>query len=174
MKKINICCGKRILPGYLNIDAYPNAEDPQPDVLLHAHKLIGLHDHDFDEIMCIHGWEHFYLWECEKVIAEWKRVLKPGGKLILELPDILKCADNLITISRTGKQFKNNDQMTMWGLFGDATLENPAMIHKWGWHPQSLIKFLKDHGFVNIREEVTQYHPAGRHHRDMRIVSHLP
>jgi hypothetical protein len=46
--------------------------------------------------MAIHLFEHFYRWECERVLAEWRRLLKPRGRLVLELPDLHKCCLNIV------------------------------------------------------------------------------
>lgn len=172
--KLNICCGKRILPGYMNVDFAPNPEgELQPDFVAPAWALPFAAD-TFDEIMCIHGWEHFYTWQCEYVFHEWQRVAKSGCKLILELPNLIKCAQNLLAIENGSARFKKPEQMSMWGIFGDNTLKNEHMIHKWGWTPRTLKNFLAFYGATDIREERTQFHPAGRDHRDMRIVARMP
>jgi hypothetical protein len=95
-------------------------------------------------------------------------VMAPEAKLILELPDLYKCAVNLIEGHRM-KAGKHPDQMSMWGLYGDPRYNDPNMCHRWGWTPQSLEAYLKEHGFKEIKHLPTVYHPAGREHRDMRI-----
>jgi len=42
------------------------------------------------------------------------------------------------------------------------------MCHPWGWSPDELSALLRDHGF-KVAERQTQFHPAGRDHRDMRL-----
>lgn len=164
--KLNVCCGKRILQGYVNIDVVSNpAGKPQPERVAPANSL-PIKDGMVEELMCIHGWEHFYRWECDTIIAEWKRVLKPDGLLVLELPDLKKCAQNFVAGLASGS---HPDQLHMWGIYGDATLMNPHMIHKWGWTPETLETFLRQNGFGQIRHLPTVWHPAGRAHRDMRI-----
>lgn len=164
--KLNVCCGKRILPGYVNVDVAPNKKgDPQPERLAKADEL-PFANGSVEELMCIHGWEHFYRWECDDVIKEWQRVLHSGARLILELPDLMKCCQNFVN-QVSGP--KNEDQMHMWGIYGDSTLMNPFMIHRWGWTPQTLETFLRANGFGTIRHMPTQFHPVGRANRDMRI-----
>lgn len=165
--KLNVCAGRHILDGWTNVDiqASPRASRP-PDILADA-KAIPLPDGCADELMCIHGFEHFYRWEVDALITEWKRLLKVGGKLVLELPDLLKCCENIITGFTFGG--KDPDQSGMWGLFGDPRESDPYMNHRWGWSPKTLRHFLKMHGFVDIIDVATQWHPAGRVHRDMRI-----
>lgn len=165
--KLHVCCGKRYLEGWVNIDVVsPAGGKRAPDMLADA-RAIPLADGCASEIMCIHGFEHFYRWEVDALAAEWKRLLKPGGRLVLELPDLLKCCQNILRGADASA--KNENQFGLWGLYGDDTLRDPFMCHRWGWSPKSLAKFLKSHGFTNITEAATQWHPAGREHRDMRI-----
>jgi SAM-dependent methyltransferase len=119
--------------------------------------------------MAIHCFEHFYLWEAEAVIAEWRRLLKPGGELVMELPNLIKCCRNAIDpVIQNGK---HPDRMSMWGIYGDPSERDPYMGHHWGWSPESITKFLSEHGFGKIREEKTKWHSIGREHRDMRILA---
>jgi len=166
--KLHVCSGHRYLDGWVNIDIVAPSEGQAPDMLCNATK-IDLPDACADEIMCIHGFEHFYRWECDVLVAEWVRLLKPGGRLVLEMPNLIKCCRNILEGKNDAG--KHPDQMGMWGLFGDPRLQDVHMIHRWGWDPRSLKKFLKEAGFTDIKEEVTQYHPAGRANRDMRMVA---
>lgn len=163
--RLNIGCGGRRIPGYTGVDA---VERPAAEIIARADK-IPLEDGSVDEIMAIHLWEHFYRWECDNVIAEWKRLLKPGATLVLELPNLVKCCENLIHGRMVGG--KHADQLSYWGLYGDPRDGDQFMAHRWGWTPASLTSFLKEHGFIKIVEQPTQWHPAGRDHRDMRIVA---
>lgn len=165
--RLNVCCGVRIREGWTNIDVV-ESEGHKPDILADA-KSIPLPDECADEIMCIHGFEHFYKWEVDELVTEWKRLLKPGGLLALELPDIVKCCQNLI--AGYVLPGKDPDQMTMWGIYGDPRFKSPFMMHRWGWSPKTLRAFLKGHGFRDITDEQTQWHPAGRVARDMRITA---
>lgn len=168
--RLNVCCGRKILPDYMNIDIVPTG-DAKPDILCNA-LSVPLPDDCADEVMCIHGFEHFYRWEVDQLAQEWKRLLKSGGILVLELPNLVKCCANIV--SGYKKPGKHPDQFGMWGLFGDPRTSNPHMIHRWGWSPETLGDFLAEQGFVEIREEVTQWHLGGRANRDMRIVCKKP
>lgn len=161
--KLNIGAGGRRIPGYTGVDAVPR---PAADIVARADS-IPLPDGSVEEIFACHLWEHFYRWECDDVIKEWKRLLQPGGRLVLELPNLYKCCQNLISGRMEGG--KHPDQLSYFGLYGDTRTSDPYMSHKFGWTPETLTKFLKDNGFIKIREAPTQWHPAGRLHRDMRI-----
>lgn len=163
--RLNVGCGARRIPGYTGVDA---VERSAADIVARA-DAIPLPDGSVEEILAVHVWEHFYRWECDVVIAEWKRLLKPGGTLVLELPDLIKCCRNVINgLVRGGK---DPDQLTLWGLYGDPRQGDPFMAHRWAWSPASLRAFLKAAGFTDIQDEETRFHPAGRADRDMRITA---
>lgn len=162
--RLNIGCGGRRLDGYLGIDAV--SERTAADIVATADN-IPLPDGCAQEIIALHLWEHFYRFQCDDVIKEWRRLLKPGGVLILELPNLIKCCQNILS----GKTIagKHPDQIGMWGLYGDPREGDQFMSHRWGWTPESICLFLKSNGFSKVMETPTQWHPVGRLHRDMRI-----
>lgn len=165
--KINVGAGRHILDGWCNIDVQrsPRAKR-DPEIFADA-RNIPLPDECADEVMAIHVFEHFYYWECASVLAEWRRLLKPGGLLVLELPDLLKCCQNVV--DGTTDSGKHKDQFGMWGLYGDPREADQYMAHRWGWSPGSLSSFLRENGFRAIAERPTQWHGTGRHRRDMRL-----
>lgn len=168
---LNVGCGKRYRENMVNIDIVALPGQREPDVLANCLQ-IPLPDACADEVMSIHNLEHLHRWEADVAIVEWKRLLKPGGQLTLELPDVIKCAKNLLKgYTHSGK---DPAQFSYWGLYGDPTTQDPFMVHRWGWEPRTLRALLEKHGMVDIREEVTQWHPGGREHRDMRMVSRKP
>lgn len=177
--KINYGCGSRIIPGYYNIDAVHHKDAPRkPDLIYAAEfdeegKLIyplPLDDNCADEILAIHVFEHFYRWQVDSILQEWHRLLKTGGSLILELPDLIKCCTNIINgLDGQTKVGKHPDQLGRWGLYGDPRLKDHYMCHKWGYAPKELMRILKENGFIDIKHMDTQFHPAGRKFRDMRI-----
>src|SRR5678815_2309856 len=118
--KLNLGNGRTYLDGWCNIDLehHPAAKQP-PDIVCNV-KKIPLPDECADLAQAIHLFEHFALWECAAVIEEWRRLLRSGGELIMEMPDIIKCCQNVIS----GLPGKNPDkpyQMGMWGIYGEIT-----------------------------------------------------
>lgn len=87
--RLHLGCGKRYIPGFLHIDAqlYPHV-----DVVSDIANLELIPDVSVDLIYASHVLEHFGRWEFDGVLAEWFRVLKPGGVLRLAVPDFAVCA----------------------------------------------------------------------------------
>ncbi len=162
--KLNIGSGKRQIEGYRNVDA---VKRPNVDIVAPAHNIPQIGKGQVTDIAAIHVWEHFYRWECDAVIREWKRLLAPGGRLVLELPNFRKCCENFL--KAPDQIVKHPDQLTYWGIYGDPRDQDPYMTHRWGWTPETLTAFLEENGFVEVVEVPTQFHVVGREFRDMRI-----
>jgi ubiquinone/menaquinone biosynthesis C-methylase UbiE len=126
-------------------------------------------DNYADRAAAIHVFEHFYLWETPKFLAEVKRVLKPGGKILLELP----CMDKVFghIAARLQKGEAPSATFSWLPLWGDPRHEDPAMCHRWGYFKADMVKVLSDAGFVEIVEEEPRYHFP---RRDMRFTATKP
>ena len=161
--KLNIGAGGRRLPGYTGVDV---VERPGADIVAPAH-AIPLADAVAEEVMAIHLVEHLLPWDLKTALAEWHRLLRPGGMLVLEMPDLVKCCKNIIDGRMKGG--KHPDQLGMWGLFGDNRYEDPYMLHRWAYTFATLSPLVEAAGFRKIVERPTQFHPAGRDHRDFRL-----
>ena len=96
--KINLGCGDKSVPGYLNVDIVDERASNMPDIVCDIRDLSIFESNIADEVMAIHVIEHFYHWEVGDLLREWVRVLKPGGKLILECPNLLAACHELIEI----------------------------------------------------------------------------
>lgn len=150
--RLNIGAGRQRIDGWLSIDA---AGDPDIKADVRA---LPLPDDHADEAMAIHVFEHLYRWEAVDALREWRRVLKPGGLLILELPNLIQCCRAMIDGA--------SDRMGIWGIYGDPGYGDPLMTHKWGWTPETCSAALREAGFGRIRIKVPQFHKKTR---DMRL-----
>lgn len=117
-----------------------------------------------DAVAAIHVLEHFYRWEAEPMLLEWHRILKPGGRLILELP----CMDKIcgyIAYCATHRE-PMQEFMTHHAWFGDPKYGEPPMCHRWGYFANELQDILGTVGFREIRFCDPRYHFP---FRDMRF-----
>ncbi len=166
--RLNIGCGNRRLLGYVGVDA---VKRDAVDIIAPAH-AIPLEDGCAEEISAIHVVEHMYAWDVPDALAEWFRLLNAGGRLNLEMPDIVKSCRNIADgFTKAGKHV---DQMGLWGCFGDPRLKDPYMCHRYGWTFKTIAPLVEAAGFVDIVEAKTQFHPCGRDMRDFRLEANKP
>ncbi len=101
------------------------------------------------------------------MLTEWKRTLKPGGQLILELP----CMDKILYYMATCLMNKEplNGRLSWYAMWGDPKDQDHFMAHKWGYTKQMVVDLLTSVGFESIEVKKPQYHfPI----RDMRIEAY--
>lgn len=166
---INIGCGKQTWNDFYCIDAVQHPKASRDVDLIYRFDFwsdgrlkeeIPLSAGVADEVHCYHFIEHVYAWEAASVIEELRRLLKQGGKLILELPNIEAAAKNLIK--------GDTDQMCMWPLYGDPGTKDKFMCHRWGYTPKTIRALLKGCGLKDVEVLPPQTH-GRRNNRDMRV-----
>jgi|WetSurSiteA1Bulk_404760.scaffolds.fasta_scaffold81403_3 SAM-dependent methyltransferase len=84
--RLNLACGQKTLPDYVNIDKYPL----NTGVIVHD-LLTGIpyEDNSIEEIYVSHFLEHLKVrHEAIPFLRECNRVLIPGGNLIIVTPDL--------------------------------------------------------------------------------------
>lgn len=168
--KLNLGCGDKILPGYLNVDVASSRNGAQPDVLCDLHDLSVFASGSADEILSVHVVEHFWRWEVDAILAEWVRVLKRGGRMVIECPNLAAACEALLANPDVGPGPEGN--RSLWVLYGDPAWQDPLMCHRWGYTPQTLAALLRIAGLKDVRQEPAQF--KMREPRDMRIVGVKP
>jgi SAM-dependent methyltransferase len=170
--RLNLGCGDKILPGYVNVDVVEARAGMRPDVICDLHDLAPFDDASADEILSVHVVEHFWRWEVREVIREWARVLKPGGRMVVECPNIRSACETFLQDPERFSREDQEGQRTMWVFYGDPKWKDPLMIHRWGYTPESLKALLAEAGLREVRQEPAQF--KLREPRDMRVVGVKP
>lgn len=170
--KLNLGCGDKILTGYVNVDVAPNRAGKSPDVLCDLHDLEPFDSDAVDEVLAVHVVEHFWRWEVVDILREWVRVLRPGGRMVLECPNLLTACEEFLRNPVAGSGPGQEGQRTMWVFYGDPGWKDPLMCHRWNYTPQSLGAIMAEAGLVDIRQEPAQF--KLREPRDMRMVGEKP
>jgi len=171
-RRLNLGCGDKILEGYVNVDVAPSRAGRSPDVLCDLHRLEPFATDSCDEVMAIHVIEHFYRWEVIDVLREWLRVLKPGGRMILECPNLLTACQMVLRDPQAAAGPGPEGQRSMWVLYGDPAWRDPLMCHRWNYTPESLRAVMEEAGLVNVHQAPAQF--KLREPRDMRMVGEKP
>lgn len=170
--RINLGCGNHLLDGYLNIDIASERAGVRPDLVCDVADLSLLPESYASEILSVHVIEHLWRWEVENILREWIRVLRPGGKLIVECPNLLSACEALLADPVQSSAPDQRGQRTMWVLYGDPSWQDPLMCHRWAYTPQSLAELLFGVGLISVRQEAAMY--KLREPRDMRVTGVKP
>tara|TARA_B100001142_G_scaffold289410_1_gene306198 strand:- start:225 stop:767 length:543 start_codon:yes stop_codon:yes gene_type:complete len=170
--RLNLGCGDKILPGYINIDTASSRGGKSPDFIADVRDLKKVKTAIADEVLAVHVIEHFYYWEVIPLLQSWRRVLKSGGQLILECPNLLYACQMIVNDPGGRSGPGREGQMSMWPLYGDPSWKDPLMCHKWAYTPDSLAQVVTQAGFINAHQEPAQF--KLKEPRDMRIVATNP
>jgi len=99
--KLHLGCGKNIKSGYVNIDGYVDLPDVQKlDVL-----NLPYDDGSIDEVLAEHFVEHIPFKDEERFWNECVRLLKKGGKLTVEVPDMEWLCKQFLEAEDSFKEF---------------------------------------------------------------------
>lgn len=156
--RIHAGSGDKPWPLWINVDAHGD-----PDIVSDV-RTMPFEASYADEISAIHVVEHIPRLSVDNMLLDWHRILKPGGKLSIEVPCLNKIAQMIVD----GE--KNMGLMQM-GIFGDPRDKKSGMMHAWAYTREELTNILINTGYVDIKETRPKFHIEKR---DMRIEARKP
>ena len=148
-RKLEIGSENRPADGYEHLDLI---DYPHVDIVADARE-IPIEDNTYVEVYSLWVLEHFAEHELVKVLQEWRRVLKPGGKIKIitsNQKSINEClAKNEIT-------WKEWIRLT-FGIKGElpGRVIRVDCCHKVAFDPNSIGQYFTDAGFRDIKVEAT-------------------
>ncbi len=142
MLKLNLGCGKRIIPGFIHIDW---ADFPHIDYIHDIRTLPMFDDQSVDLIYSSHTIEYFDRDEVIAILTEWQRVLKHGGRLRLAVPDI----EGLVKVYNKHQKL----EMILGPLYGKMSVKGREdfVYHRTIYDFNSLKDVLLRSGFESVR-----------------------
>ncbi len=136
--------GTQAVPGWEVLNANPA---PYVDHVGNANDLSRFPDGSFSDVYASHVVEHLdYTGELQNTLAEWKRVLAPGGRVHISVPDVDVLAE-LFLLKQTLSTNERFHVMRM--MFGGH--EDKYDYHVVGLNAEFLAAFLNGAGYVNVR-----------------------
>lgn len=154
--KIHLACGDCYLTGYVNCDIEGEEIDGNPLLPVrtlenyYSNRLVGhkhptyvdklfdltcfpwpFEDECAEEVVMIQAIEHFDFPTAQKIIDEILRILIPGGKLLIDFPDIIASVD----------KYRQHDHEFMM-RFIYCNHKNAYSVHHWGYTEQTFPQLL--------------------------------
>ncbi len=175
--KLHVGCGDKYYKEYTNIDLYDfDPKDTSRDGARYDIKMdlrnLEFEEDTIDEIMFIHGFEHFTRYEGLSVLERWHKILKPGGFIHLEMPDFgrvhkLSFLPKFLFNSNK-KRYSTNIVNDMF--YGNQWSSLEYETHRFLWSKKDLKKELEKIGY-----DVTFISNSAFFHipfRDMLVIAH--
>jgi len=139
MPKLNLGCGLDKKPGWVNIDI---RREVNPDLVWDLEKPLPLPSNYAEEILAKDVLEHISFRKVRDVLKDWYRVLKPGGKITIQVPDLLAIYEKVV------KKDPSDWWSISYWIYGAQ--DYPENTHKTGFTYTALYKLLTEVGFKRI------------------------
>jgi predicted SAM-dependent methyltransferase len=137
--RIHLGCGKIADPRFLNVDARPF---PHVHYVTASPLMPALPEGRADMIYACHVFEHLSYHTQARVLKRWYALLKPGGELMLSVPDFEKA----VALYQRGEWRFSTLQNVLMG--GQDYREN---YHRALFTADHLARLLARAGFTNVR-----------------------
>jgi len=157
-KVCNLGCGVKWHGG--SKEASPEAyivrvdlnEEANPDFRCDVRCLPTEWKEMFDEVKANHVLEHIRWEETDETLEEWIRILKPGGKLLLGLPDLKSAAEKIL---RDDKNDRSMGPLLLGCIYGDQqskffNAHQDIGVHLTGFTPKDIAYRLDKLGMKDI------------------------
>lgn len=140
----------------------------EPDIVSSIVAMPMVDDASYDAVMACHVLEHLFAHEAAMALAEFFRVLKPGGKILIQVPDLQTIGgrlaadmpDNVIYSSPIGHITPLD---MLYGHKGSVGAGNLFMGHRYGYTQGNLTTALRHAGFDGVEiDRNTEYELKAR------------
>lgn len=157
--RLNLGCGEYLLQGFINIDSMICA----PGVIVAEVPPLAFSDESVSEVYMGHFLEHMDGQRGRELLRECFRVLVPGGKIGVVVPDFRECARRYVMNEEMMFQWpagswhdmRDLDKLCHFILFSTCQPSH----HLWAYDLDSLGRALAESGF-EVTAEINRYEDA--------------
>jgi glycosyltransferase involved in cell wall biosynthesis len=147
--KVKIGMPEVNVPDFLSLGTHP-------DAILKCDPIkIDFEQSSISQILVLHLFEHISPYESLTVLKNWFRLLRPGGKLIIETPDMENLCSEFLFSDKTKKYEVLN---CMYGLLDGYVGETVPRLHSYAWCPETLEDHLYYSGFIDVKVSAAEIH----------------
>lgn len=141
-------------PGWreLRVDIDPGVS---PDIVGSMTDMRGVATASVDAVFSSHNIEHLYAHDVPVALAEFHRVLKPDGFVVITCPDLQSVAalvaqDRLLEPAYVSPIGPISPIDILYGLRPELAAGNDFMAHRYGFTRRTLKNHLREAGFVAV------------------------
>jgi len=153
---LNLGCGRRVLAGFVNVDKYSDGAE----ILKADMYSLPFKDDEVSGIFSAHSLEHLPIRRAYLALRDWHRVLKPGGTIVLSMPDL----DMIMTTLLRPDLPRDARRWFLFTLFGyQADMEapksvedppvDPGQFHTSGYSKRTLVEEMEALGYKILEAE---------------------
>jgi SAM-dependent methyltransferase len=160
---LNVGCGyplrQRLHPSFqgpewqeVRLDVDPSVK---PDILCSMTDMSPVPDASVDAVYSSHNLEHLHHHEVSLALREFLRVLRPGGQLLITLPDLQKIAELVAADGLEDEAYQSpagpiTPLDMIYGHSLSLAQGNRYMAHKTGFTARTLQRHLRETGFIEV------------------------
>lgn len=134
--RLNLGSGDDRREGYINVDLREDVADVVASV-----DRLPFPDRCSEEVLALDLLEHFPVFRTADLLDEWHRVLVPGGRLVVKVPNIFELSRYIVEGRSPELLIRNIYGGHRWGPDGAYD------THHTGWTPDTLANTLTANGF---------------------------
>lgn len=152
MKLLNVGCGNRLISNADNIDIFVHPSVDKDSVIVAPAWDLPYDDASVDMIYTCHMLEHVRQDQAIDTIKEFYRVLKPGGRAFIEVPNAAWGAVvYLLALEHGDPHALNQACHVLWGHVDMQGIKrHPHGPHMFGWSPALLEALGEREGFEHV------------------------
>ncbi len=133
-----------------------------PDVVASMIDMSRIQDESVDAIWSSHNLEHLHAHEVPRALAEFLRVLKPFGFVLITLPDLQRVAELVVEDRADAPAYISpagpiSPLDMIYGHRRSIARGNQFMAHHTGFTAATLTRHLRRAGFVNVQVRRTGF-----------------
>ena len=164
--RLHLGSGGDYWAGYVNVDADPSATC---DLRIDFTRIGEVYPPgSVSEVAMIHSLSYLSLWQARDLFAALHRLFEPGGRLIVEVPDLAKCARAVLDHEHDFTAYLEAVRAIYAFDLSQIERRQPYTPYAFGWSASHLIAELQQAGFREVALLDPQTH-GPRPWRDARV-----